>query len=92
MMDDKTGRIDPKLADVKRRLIVDLAERVHGMPVQHIEQKSMNVNIDGGTRDVSLPDTVEEVDAKIRELEARGRKMIESEQGVIEGVCESTED
>lgn len=91
MIDEKTGRVDSKLADVKRRIFVDVSDRVHGMPTQHIEQKSLNLNKELGPEE-SQPRTVEEIDRKIQELEAKQKDLTKQEREVIEGTCETVEE
>ncbi len=69
----KTGMLDAKIADVKRRLFVDIADRVKGMPVQRTE--NLNVNKDIGPHAAftdALPSdssSLESIEKKIKALE-----------------------
>jgi hypothetical protein len=73
MYDHKTGLLDPKIADVKRRIYEDLANRVQGMPVQRTETKNLNVNYDtagdAAVVEKMLPTTPADIDAKLKELD-----------------------
>lgn len=72
---DDDGKPNPKVMDIKRRVFENLANRVKGMPVQRTETKNLNMNYETTDkqemRDVlsAAPQSVEEVDAQLRQLE-----------------------
>lgn len=69
-MNPKTGLLDAKIADVKRRIFVDIADRVKGMPVQRTE--NLNVNKELGPKqsfESSMPVSAADIDKKIADLE-----------------------
>jgi len=69
-IDPKTGGVDSKLADIKRRLFENLSDRVKGMPIQRTENLNVNKEIGiGESFQDAMPTTAEDIDAKIRELE-----------------------
>ena len=72
-VDPETGRVDARMADVKRRLFVDIADRVKGMPIQRTENLNVNkeIGVNQSFNEV-LPNDVtdiKDIDNKIMELE-----------------------
>lgn len=66
------GAPNPKMADVKVKIFESLLERVKGAVAQRVESKNLNVNVEAG-RSVQKADVItspDEIDKKIRELEA----------------------
>ena len=70
-MDPKTGKLDPKIADVKRRIFVDVADRVKGMPVQRTENLNYNKEVGANQSfgEAAMPVDAADIDRKIKELE-----------------------
>lgn len=67
---DDDGKLDPKIADVKRRLFENLSDRVKGMPVQRTE--NLNVNKDvarGESVSEALPSNPDDIDKRLAQLE-----------------------
>lgn len=64
------GEVDPKIADVKRRIFENLSDRVKGMPVQRTENLNLNKEV-GANQDfnTALPTSTEDIDKKLKELE-----------------------
>ena len=73
------GTFDPKTAAVILEAIKFLDIRTHGNPVQRIESKSVNVNIE--KQEPELPKSLEELEARIaelrKELASQNQRMID---------------
>lgn len=72
-IDPETGALDPKIADVKRRIFENIADRVKGMPIQRTENLNVNKEIGVNQSFGEVMDTVNateaDLDKKLRELE-----------------------
>jgi hypothetical protein len=72
-IDERTGRPDPRMCEVKMKIIDQVTLRVKGSVASRIETKNLNVNIesDGPQRpmtDVSQLTDPEEIDRRLKEL------------------------
>ena len=65
----KTGLIDTKLMDIKFKIFEYLDQRIHGSLIQRVEQKSLNMNVNTTMEELSKPQTPEEIDFRIEQLE-----------------------
>lgn len=82
---NEKGKVDARMADVKAKIVQDIVNRVHGQVIQRVEVKSQNMNVNvEATREV---ESVEDIDAKIRELESQlnqGQVLLDASREVKE--------
>lgn len=76
------GTADAKIADVKRRIYESLDMRLKGAVVQRIDQRNMNINIDGDPSMMSgaptKPDemlSMDELESELKKLEATSARL-----------------
>ena len=74
---DENGKLDHKLAALQMQLWKELADRRRGSTTKNInlnsQIQSTNLNI---TKDITAPRSVDEIDKKLKELEAQEAKTI----------------
>jgi hypothetical protein len=73
---DSKGRLNPKLMELKAKIVEMMDRRVKGSVVQRVEQKNMNLHIGTTDKQVAhamLGTSMEEVEKRIKELERRDR-------------------
>lgn len=75
---DKKGNIEPRMAHVKLKVLEMVMARRRGVLTTRSEvvSKNLNVNIDKTPNNKTL--TLDEINAKIKELESGGQKAIEA--------------
>ncbi len=66
---NKKGQVDAKLAEVVLKTVKQLEDRVKGMAVQRSEQRSLSVNVTTRSKATQSIDTMESLDARIKQLE-----------------------
>lgn len=64
------GRFDSKAAEVLMKAVAQVENRVKGMAVQKSENKRVSVNVNTRTRAVQGIETMAQLDARIKQLEA----------------------
>ena len=76
------GTADAKIADVKRRIYESLDMRIKGAVVQRIDQRNMNINIEGDpsmmSGVVAKPDemlSMDELESELKKLEATSARL-----------------
>jgi len=88
------GTADSKIADVKRRIYESLDMRLKGAVIQRIDQRNINVNIDGDPSmagDAPKPDemlAMDEIEAEIRKLEETSARLSIPGGGAALGVID----
>lgn len=97
---DDQGRPNPKMADVKQKIVESLHLRVKGAVPYRMETKNLNVNVDQTSRDAksdtSQLKSMAEIEAKLKELEAKAngpsvREVIDVNQEESRGDSEDAE-
>lgn len=71
---DDNGKPNPKMADVKQKIVESLHLRVKGAVPYRMETKNLNVNVDGskqGQLSSKSNISISEIDRELQELEAR---------------------
>lgn len=89
---DAQGKLNLKLMELQAKIVALLDQRVKGSVVQRIEQKNMNLNVTTSDKSVAealTGSTMEKLDRKLKELEARERKALNANHGAIEVEIES---
>lgn len=71
---DKKGNPNTKVAEVIVKTYAMLDMRVKGAVVQRVEQKNLNVNVNGNQALEQLPETVADLDRELLDLEARAKE------------------
>ncbi len=68
-LQNKRGQLDSKAAEVLLKTIAQVENRVKGMAVQRSEKKNLNVNVVTRTKAVQGSESMDSLDARIKELE-----------------------
>lgn len=66
---NKKGQVDAKLAEVLLKAVKQVEDRVKGMAVQRSEQRSLSVNVTTRSKATQSIDTMDQLDARIKQLE-----------------------
>lgn len=68
---DKSGRVDPKRAGVLLQAVKMVTDRARGMATVKTQSMNLNINTDQNTAQTVQPNTPEQIDSRIAELEAK---------------------
>ena len=86
-VNQKTGITDRALGKLQTEIVKYIDQRQHGTPIQRqqIEQKTMQINVDGGKAE-NLNKTPEEVDKELKQLEkeAKNPYLLEKPKEIID--------
>jgi hypothetical protein len=80
---------DPKMYESLRKTLEMLIVHTKGEPIRRVENKNLNMNVDAGRAVGAMPATMEEIDAKLRELEIEDAQLV-GERPMIVGPPEET--
>ncbi len=77
---DEKGRVNVKILELKAKIHFQLEQRIHGAVVQRLEQKTQTLNIhttDKAVAKMAAANTMEDIQRRMKELEARERRMLQ---------------